>query len=126
MLDLLDALDHDDPFRSLDLAQRRQSTYQAVVRLLLSESRVRPVIAVFEDLHWYDPLSLGPLSELVAAARDAPLLLVVSYRPEYRDEWINRPNYRQIRLDPLASERLTEFLTYHTSHAVRSPPAIGG
>src|SRR5262249_12913092 len=43
MLDLLDALEHDDPFRSLDLAQRRQSTYQAVVRLLLSESRVRPV-----------------------------------------------------------------------------------
>jgi class 3 adenylate cyclase len=44
MLDLLDALDPDDPFRSLDLAQRRQSTYQAVIRLLLSESRVRPVI----------------------------------------------------------------------------------
>src|SRR6516165_1243538 len=35
MLHLLDALEHDDPFRSLDLAQRRQSTYQAVVRLLL-------------------------------------------------------------------------------------------
>src|SRR5262249_61442771 len=38
------------------------------------------------------------------------LLLVVSYRPEYRDEWRNRPNYRQIRLDPLASESLGEFL----------------
>jgi tetratricopeptide (TPR) repeat protein len=110
MLDLLDALDPDDPFRSLDLAQRRQSTYQAVVRLLLSESRVRPVIAVFEDLHWHDSLSLGLLSELVVAAQHARLLLVVSYRPEYRDEWRNRPNYRQIRLDPLASESLAEFL----------------
>jgi tetratricopeptide (TPR) repeat protein len=110
MLDLLDALDPDDPFRSLDLAQRRQSTYQAVVRLLLRESRVRPVIAVFEDLHWHDSLSLGLLSELVVAAQHARLLLVVSYRPEYRDEWRNRPNYRQIRLDPLASESLAEFL----------------
>src|SRR5215471_2445660 len=110
MLDLLDALEHDDPFLSLDLAQRRQSTYQAVVRLLLSESRVRPVIAVFEDLHWHDSLSLGLLSELVVAAQYARLLLVVSYRPEYRDEWRNRPNYRQIRLDPLASESLAEFL----------------
>jgi predicted ATPase len=80
MLDLLDALDPDDPFLSLDLAQRRQSTYQAVVRLLLSESRVRPVIAVFEDLHWHDSLSLGLLSELVVAAQYARLLLVVSYR----------------------------------------------
>jgi len=110
MLDLLDALEHDDPFRSLDVAQRRQSTYQAVVRLLLSESRVRPVIAVFEDLHWHDSLSLGLLSELVVAAQHARLLLVVSYRPEYMDEWRNRPNYRQIRLDPLASESFAEFL----------------
>ena len=38
------------------------------------------------------------------------MLLVVSYRPEYRDEWRNRPNYRQLRLDPLASESLAEFL----------------
>ena len=38
------------------------------------------------------------------------MLLVVSYRPEYRDEWRNRPNYRQLRLDPLASESLAELL----------------
>ena len=44
------------PFRSLDPVQHRQYTYQAVIRLLLSESRVQPVIAVFEDLHWNDSL----------------------------------------------------------------------
>ena len=49
----------NDPFRSLDLVQRRQYTYQAVVRLLLSESRVQPVVAVFEDLHWNDSLLLS-------------------------------------------------------------------
>src|SRR5262249_19028393 len=30
--------------------------------------------------------------------------------PEYRDEWRSRPNYRQLRLDPLASETLEELL----------------
>jgi class 3 adenylate cyclase/tetratricopeptide (TPR) repeat protein len=110
VLDLLDSLGDDDPFRSLDLFQRRQSTYQAVVRLLLSESRVRPVIAVFEDLHRNDALSLDLLNELIIAAQDARLLLVVNYRPEFRDEWSNRPNYRQFRLDPFASEDLAEFL----------------
>jgi len=64
----------------------------------LSETRVQPVVAVFEDLHWHDSLSLGLLSELVVAAQYARFLLVISYRPEYRDEWRNRPNYRQIRL----------------------------
>src|SRR5262249_3459637 len=75
VLDLLDALDDDNPFRSLDVIQRRQSTYQAIVRLLFSQSRVRPVIAVFEDLHWYDSLSLGLLNDVVVAAQDARLLL---------------------------------------------------
>jgi tetratricopeptide (TPR) repeat protein len=110
LLDLLDALDQEHPFRSLDLAQRRQHTYQAVVRLVLSESRVQPVVAVFEDLQWNDSLTLGLLNELVVSAQNARLLLVVNYRPEYKDEWRGRPNYRQLRLDPLASEPLAEFL----------------
>jgi len=110
VLDLLDSLDENHPFRSLDLVQHRQCTYQAVVRLLLSESREQPVVAVFEDLHWNDSLSLGLLNEMVVAAQYARLLLVVCYRPDYRDEWGNRPNYRKLRLDPLASESLAEFL----------------
>ena len=109
-LDLLDSLDENHPFRSLDVIQHRQRTYQAVVRLLLSESRVQPVVAVFEDLQWNDSLSLGLLNEVVVAAHDARLFLVVCYRPNYRDEWRNRPNYRQLHLDPLASESLAEFL----------------
>ena len=110
LLDLLDALEEDHPFRSLDLALRRQHTYQAVVRLILAETRVRPVVAVFEDLHWNDSLSLGLLNELVVAAQATRFLLLVNYRPEYRDEWQHRPNYRQIRLDPLESHSLTGFL----------------
>ena len=110
MLDLLDALDEEHPFQSLDRAQHRQYTYQAFVRLLLSETRVQSVVAVFEDLHWNDALSLGLLNELVGDAKDARLLLVVSYRPEFRDEWRSRPNYRQLHLDPLASESLAELL----------------
>jgi class 3 adenylate cyclase/tetratricopeptide (TPR) repeat protein len=111
VLDLLDSLDESDPFRSLDLVRHRQYTYQAVVRLLLRESRAQPVVVVFEDLHWNDSLSLGLLSELFGALQDARLLLVVSYRPaEYKDEWKNRPYYWQVRLDPFASESLTQFL----------------
>ena len=61
------------PFRSLDPVQHRQYTYQAVIRLLLSESRVQPIIAVFEDLHWNDSLTLGLLNELVVGAQNRSL-----------------------------------------------------
>ena len=50
---------------------------------MLSENHVQPVVAVFEDLHWNDSLTLGLLNELVVGASDARLLLVVTYRPEY-------------------------------------------
>jgi tetratricopeptide (TPR) repeat protein len=110
VLDLLNALDDDHPFRSLDPLQHRQSTYQAVIRLLLSENRVQPVNAIFEDIHWYDSLTLGLLNDLIVRALDARLLLVVTCRPEHRDEWTTRPNYRQLRLNPLPGESLAELL----------------
>jgi class 3 adenylate cyclase/tetratricopeptide (TPR) repeat protein len=110
VLDLLNALDEDHPFRALEPDQHRQSTYQAVIRLLLSESRLQPVIAIFEDLQWYDSLTLGLLNELAVRAQDARLLLVVSYRPEFQDGWKHRPNYRQLHLNPLASENLAALL----------------
>jgi class 3 adenylate cyclase/tetratricopeptide (TPR) repeat protein len=110
VLDLLDALYDDHPFASLDPLQHRQYTYEAITRLLSSEHRIQPVVVVFEDLHWNDSLTLGLLNELVAATEDARVLLLISYRPEYEDEWQTRPNYRQLRLAPLGGESVAELL----------------
>src|SRR5262249_15759200 len=112
VLDLLEVLEDDHPLHSLDPAQHRQHTYQAITRLLLSESRVQPLIVIFEDLHWNDSLSLGLLNALIVAGPDARLLLVLSYRPQFRDEWKGRPNYHQLRLDPLVAGDLTELLHF--------------
>jgi class 3 adenylate cyclase/tetratricopeptide (TPR) repeat protein len=110
ILDLLEALERDHPFRRLEPSQHRQQTYQAVTRLLLSESRVHPLTVIFEDLHWYDSLSLGLLNALVVEATEARILLLVSYRPQYRDEWRHRPNHHQLRLDPLAGKNIAKLV----------------
>src|SRR5260370_19720660 len=110
LLYLLDSLEDQHPFRLLDLVQRRQQTYQAVIRLLLKETELRPGLVVFEDLHWYDSLTLGLISELFAAAQGARLLLVVTYRPGHTGPWKNHPNFRELRLDPLTDDSLLEFL----------------
>ncbi len=102
VLDLLDALEAEHPFQSLDAVQHRQHTYQAIPK--------QPVIAAFEDLHWNDSLTLGLLNELVIGACDARLLLLVSYRPEFRDQWTGRPGYHQIRLEPLPTDSISELL----------------
>ncbi len=110
VLDLLNALEDGHPFRSLDPLQHRHYTYQAIIRLFLCENRLQPVAAIFDDVHWYDTLSLGLLNELVARAQDARMLLIVTCRPEYHDDWRDRQNYRQLRLDPLVSDNLAELL----------------
>ncbi|PYO57168.1 MAG: hypothetical protein DMD83_10615, partial [Candidatus Rokuibacteriota bacterium] len=46
---------HTDPaWESLEPAARRQRTFEAVTRLLLYESRIQPLLLLFEDLHWID------------------------------------------------------------------------
>jgi hypothetical protein len=55
MLWILDALAPDEPFLAQDPAERRRHAVQSVKRVLLRESRVQPMLLVFEDLHWGEP-----------------------------------------------------------------------
>src|SRR5262249_50003099 len=49
------------------------------------------------------------LSESVASAR---ILLLVNYRPEYRQEWGQKTYYTQLRLAPLGKDEAEELLTF--------------
>src|SRR5262249_31791300 len=56
---LLEALAEDDPLFTLDPSQRRRRTIEAIRRLLVRESRVQPLLLIFEDLHWVDGETQG-------------------------------------------------------------------
>jgi class 3 adenylate cyclase/tetratricopeptide (TPR) repeat protein len=101
LLALLDAVPDDSPFRQLDPAQRRQNTLTALKRVLLRESQIQPLLLVFEDLHWIDTETQALLDSLVENVPTAPLLLLVTYRPEYQHGWGSKTYYTQLRLDPL-------------------------
>ena len=110
VLDLLHALPEDHQFRSLDPIQRRHQTLHIFERLMLHESRTRPVILVCEDLHWYDSLSLELLDSLIDSAANERILLLATYRSDYQDEWGARGQYRQVRLKPLLHEGIEQLL----------------
>jgi class 3 adenylate cyclase/tetratricopeptide (TPR) repeat protein len=84
-----------------DPAQVRQRSLNAVKRLLLRQSQAQPVLLVCEDLQWIDPDTQALLDSLIESLAAARLLLVVSYRTEYRHGWSGRSHYAQLRLDPL-------------------------
>jgi adenylate cyclase len=99
---LLDAMPEDGPFLALEPAERRRRTLAAVKALLLRESRVQPLVIVFEDLHWIDSETQAFLDSLVDSVPGAPILLAVNYRPEYQHGWGSKTCYRQLRIDALA------------------------
>jgi class 3 adenylate cyclase len=100
-LALLDIPADHAEWQALDPPQRRQRTLDAVKRLLLRESQVRPVLVVFEDLHWIDSETQAVLDGLVESLPASRALLLVNYRPEYEHRWGGRACYSQLRLDPL-------------------------
>jgi class 3 adenylate cyclase/tetratricopeptide (TPR) repeat protein len=100
VLALLGALPEGSPFASLDPAQRRQQTLRAVKRLLLRHSVDQPLVLILEDLHWADSETLAVLETLIDSP-PSPVLILISYRPEFQHNWVNKPCYSQILIDPL-------------------------
>ena len=74
------------PLRLSPEVQKHQ-TLAALVAWFLAEAARQPVLAVWEDLHWADPLSLELLSLLLAQVPTARLLLLLTARPEFQPSW---------------------------------------
>jgi predicted ATPase len=99
-----------DPLRLMDPAVKQQRTLTGIRRLLKRESLQRPLVVVFEDLHWLDPGSDAFLNSLVEDIADAPILLLVNYRPGYQPPWVDNPHCTALRLQPLAERSASEML----------------
>jgi tetratricopeptide (TPR) repeat protein len=108
---LLGIVEGEDPLAQMDAQVRRRRTQEAVKRVLLRESLNQPLMLVFEDLHWIDDETQSFLNLLVAGMANAPVLLLVNYRPEYKHQWGSKTNYTQLRLDPLSKESAEEMLS---------------
>jgi class 3 adenylate cyclase/tetratricopeptide (TPR) repeat protein len=110
LLALLDVPVDNVAWGALDPPQRRQRILEAVKRVLLRESQVRPLLLLFEDLHWIDSESQALLDGLVESLPTARVLLLVSYRPEYQHAWGSKTYYTQRRIDPFPAESAEELL----------------
>ncbi|HET8578491.1 MAG TPA: adenylate/guanylate cyclase domain-containing protein, partial [Methylomirabilota bacterium] len=110
VMTLLDLPVDDPEWNALDSGQRRERIIDGVRALLLRESRIQPLIVVFEDLHWVDSGTQAFLEGLVESLPAARILLLVNFRPDYRHPWGGRTYYTQLRLDPLPPAPAEELL----------------
>jgi class 3 adenylate cyclase len=86
------------------------------VRRYFERRALRPLILVFEDLHWAEPALIEAIEHLAEWTR-APILLLCSARPEFRDDHksfgAHAANSVSITLSPLErdeTERLVSEL----------------
>jgi DNA-binding NtrC family response regulator/tetratricopeptide (TPR) repeat protein len=107
---LLDVHNDDAPWSALDPSQKRERTLEAVKLLLLEESHVRPVIVVFEDLHWIDSETQAVLDTLIESLPSHRALLLASYRTEHQHTWNSKTYYAQLRIGPLSPDNAHALL----------------
>jgi class 3 adenylate cyclase/tetratricopeptide (TPR) repeat protein len=93
-----------------------EETFWAVRALVTHAAAQRPLVLVFDDLHWAAPQFLDLVEHLVALLAGEPVLIVGLARPELRElrELLTRPGgHAVVALDVLAaadSERLVREL----------------
>jgi transcriptional regulator with AAA-type ATPase domain/predicted ATPase len=110
MLALLEAPVADPAWPMLDPPRRRQRTLDALTRVVLRLSHVKPTLLAVEDLHWSDAETQAFLDRLIMSAPSASLMMLVTYRPEFTHGWGNRECYSQVRLDALPARTAEALL----------------
>src|SRR5262249_41847372 len=98
---------------NLSPQRKREKLLEALLKQLESEARRRPVLVVFEDAHWIDPTSRELLDLTVDRVRRLPVLLAITFRPEFQPPWSGRSHVASLtlnRLDECNSETLVQNL----------------
>ncbi len=89
------------PLPNLGPQRKKERTLEALIRQLEGLARQQPVVIVFEDAHWIDPTSRELLDLIVERARSLPVLLTVTFRPEFQPPWAGQPQVTLLALNRL-------------------------
>jgi class 3 adenylate cyclase len=82
-----------------EVLRRRQLI--ALTNWAVASARTQPVVLALEDLHWADPTTLELLRGIAERGALAPLLVLITARPEFRPPWGVRSHHSTISLAPL-------------------------
>ena len=97
------SVDPGDPaIAAMDAAARRQKIFDAIRALSLRGARLRPLVLVFEDLHWVDSSTEEYLASLMDSIAGVPLMLVLTYRVGYTPPFGTRSFHTSLALHTLS------------------------
>ena len=91
-----------DQLPNLSAQQKKNRTLQALLGQLNGLARRQPTVIFFEDAHWADPTSCELLDLMVERIGSLPVMLIVTFRPEFRAPWIGHPHVSMLALNRLS------------------------
>ncbi|MEK6247378.1 MAG: AAA family ATPase, partial [Planctomycetales bacterium] len=86
--------------------QQRAQTMQALARLLVRQAKEKPVLVVYEDLHWIDPTSLELLDLLLDSIADQPIMILATARPTFEHGFGGHPIVTRFALNRLGKDQI--------------------
>jgi tetratricopeptide (TPR) repeat protein len=93
--------------------RKREKLLAALLHQLDASARRQPLLMVVEDLHWIDPSSRELLDMIIERAANLPVLLILTFRPEFQAPWNGLPQVTALilrRLDPRSSAAMVEHI----------------
>ncbi|HET6521517.1 MAG TPA: AAA family ATPase, partial [Geminicoccaceae bacterium] len=102
LADLL-AIPTADRYPPLELSpqQKKERTFRVLLDQLAGLAARQPVVAIYEDVHWIDPTMLELLGRVVERVQRLPVLVVVTFRPEFVPPWTGHGHVTAISLSRL-------------------------
>jgi tetratricopeptide (TPR) repeat protein len=82
--------------------QKRRRLLALLTGWTLGAARLQPMVMLIEDLHWLDPSTLELQQLMAEQGAIAPLMLLYTARPEFRQQWPLRSQHTQITLNWLS------------------------
>jgi class 3 adenylate cyclase/predicted ATPase len=107
----------------LTAKEQREQTLDALSGWLLEMAERRPVLQVWEDLHWADPTTLELLALYIEQSPTVSMLNVLTYRPEFVPPWSMRSHMTPITLNRLERPEV-EALIGHQANGKQVPSEV--
>jgi predicted ATPase/class 3 adenylate cyclase len=99
------------PLSNLSPQRKKERTLEGLICQLEGLAHKKPVVTVFEDAHWVDPTSRELLDLTVERVRSLPMLLIVTFRPEFQPPWTGQPQVSMLALNRLDRRDCTTLIT---------------
>jgi len=112
LLELLSVKDSGLDRFSMSSEGKKDRIMEALMRIVLKGSEMRPLIMAIEDLHWIDKSSEDAFKDLLDILSGARIFLILTYRPEYVPTWGVKSYHSQINLNRLSEGESLSMVTH--------------